>query len=1075
MSTENAHKQGRPQRRPRHHGLQHHGLQGCVGRVGPLPGSARLTVEWTCGGEDRRSAEVTLRSEVFPPPQRLHLDATSPRQSFELGSGPASAKGEVGLRFHQDCVELHLKARTGASWVFDETLGRWSEHGDEPICPIDPCDPCPPWEPADPDAPCGPPPEIAGCTGVEISGPLETRPLVSFLWSRPPRPLPPDPPPIDVVVCPDPRSLRLFQELEQAKAQGKGPADFRALGRDFEQGKEFVATPDALEPPSDRLGEILGRIAALPGERSLEELLALAAQILCPAPARKARPEDSADEDSGDEDSADEDSGDEDAGDDSEAPESTPRSCVRDYLETQGAGAADRLWQSLFAELLILPVTEAPAELAVTSLRSLHLLELLVIGDTSLEHEGPRRRAVEATVAVPELIAYATAESVKATGGAPGWVGRFWVGILQWIRHRVEGYRAGEIAGTINLLAGEKKVLSHRRTTRRQERLTEDTDERHDSRDSEDTDERSGFEQTVQDLLTHEARCRDFNNLTQKYGPNCTTFTLDGKVEETGGGERAGGESASAYARDLIRRAAYRLSTRVRRRRSRTWSEEQERLERSSFDNRQGARPRVGLYRWLEEVVRFHLEERGRRLVVELLLSDPAATYLHEVQCDVGVPLDPPVAPGDLDPPVTGPDSITAQSYLSLAAVYGLDDVPPPPTESRTVAAVFQSLAGHTDGFVDIPPGYVVAETSSAQVSWSIGSGDYGLAGTLGPGSFSSKGTGAGNGDEGDGDEGDGDRGDGDQGTEDDGKGNGGNGGCQIPTPPVLEAAGRFPEPVGQSADLSQKLAGLGGRLPVGVVCAAESWTVTVELLCELVNEADAFKAWQQTVYDRLLRTYEVELGAYRKALRDRIRTTSTGHFREIERRGLESQGLQALWAYHEAAASDGSSEPTPTSPDPAYLRFFTQAFEWPEITYTFHPFGVGPRTELGLVRRGELLADPCSDELFQAFLTAGSARVLVPVAPGLEPAVLFFLLFGDLWPGPVGMAPVTIGALGLLADLADVCDNNLSHPDHRARCPRSWSAVLPTSHVVLESDTGWCPDRGATGPANPPDPSRRS
>ena len=1066
MSTKNAQKQET---------ALHTGLQGCVGRVGPLPGSARLTVEWECGEEDRRSAVVTVRSEVFPPPRRLDLDERSPRESFELGSGPTSAKGEVGLRFHRDCTELHLRARTGASWVVDETLARWSAHGDEPICPVDPCEPCPPWEPGQVpgcEPPDGPSPDISGCTGVEISGPLETHPLVSFLWSRPPRPLPPDRPPTDVVLCPDPSSLPLFRKLERAKARGKSPADLRALGGDFEKGKEFVPSADALEPPSDRLGEILGRIAALRGERSLEELLTVAAQVLCPVPGpvpeRDAKAQGSADQDSGDAPGA---------------PESSPRSCVRDYLARQGAVARDRLWQSLFAELLVLPVAAEAGELAVTFLRSLHLLELLVAGDTELEREGPRRRAVQATVAVPELIAYATAESVRDTGGSPGWIGRFWVGTLQWVRHRVEGYRAGEIAGTINLLAGEKKVLSHRHTTRREEHLTDDTAELHDKRNSEDTDERSGFEQTVQDLLTHESLCRDFNNLTQKYGPNCTTFTLDGEVDETAGSGRTGGESASGYARDLIRRAARQMSKRVRRRRSRKLSEEQERLERSSFDNRQGARPRVGLYRWLDEVVRFHLEERGRRLVVELILSDPAAGFLSEVASDLGVPLNPPVAPGDLDPPVSGPDSVTARNYLSLAAVYGLDDVPPPPAESRTVAAVFQSLAGHADGFVDIPPGYVVAATGQEQgekrdgggtaalVSWSIGSGSYGLAGTVGPASFSSQGT---------------DGASGDDAEEGAGEAGGGGDGCQIPTPPVLEAAGEFPEPVEHSADVSSELTGHGGRLPVGVVCAAEGWTVTVELRCVLENESDALQAWQQTVYDRLVRAYEDELGAYRKALEERIRTSSAGRFREIERRGLESRGLQALWAYHEAALEDAPPEPTETPPDPAYLRFFTQAFEWREISYTFYPFGVGPRTELGLVRRGELLGDPCSDELFEAFLTAGSGRVLVPVAPGLEPAVLFFLLFGDLWPGPVDMAPVTTGALGLLADLNDLCVPEPDAPDpttseawHREPCPRSWVAVLPTSHVVLESDPGHCldrdPDRSTPGPGVPSNQIARS
>jgi hypothetical protein len=124
-----------------------------------------------------------------------------------------------------------------------------------------------------------------------------------------------------------------------------------------------------------------------------------------------------------------------------------------------------------------------------------------------------------------------------------------------------------------------------------------------------------------------------------------------------------------------------------------------------------------------------------------------------------------------------------------------------------------------------------------------------------------------------------------------------------------------------------------------------------------------------------------------------------------------------------------------------AVAAFFEQSFEWENMTYQFQPYyWAGGEYWKDLARASG--ADP----LFEQFLRAGNASVLVPVRPGYErPVVLFFktsLIFAG-------------GYLSLFntRDMLDVyADVELGRQfDPPLQVGDDWEVDVPTSLVMLQ------------------------
>ena len=76
-------------------------------------------------------------------------------------------------------------------------------------------------------------------------------------------------------------------------------------------------------------------------------------------------------------------------------------------------------------------------------------------------------------------------------------------------------------------------------------------------------------------------------------------------------------------------------------------------------------------------------------------------------------------------------------------------------------------------------------------------------------------------------------------------------------------------------------------------------------------------------------------------------------------------------------------------------MQFLEQAFEWENLTHVMYPYFWAEAK-----RWPDLLAGRSADSEYQAFLRAGSARVVLPVRPGYEGAADWFICTGFPWAG---------------------------------------------------------------------------
>lgn len=123
-----------------------------------------------------------------------------------------------------------------------------------------------------------------------------------------------------------------------------------------------------------------------------------------------------------------------------------------------------------------------------------------------------------------------------------------------------------------------------------------------------------------------------------------------------------------------------------------------------------------------------------------------------------------------------------------------------------------------------------------------------------------------------------------------------------------------------------------------------------------------------------------------------------------------------------------------------ALAKFLEQAFEWTIMDYTFYPYYWADRDEWQTMYLSE-----STDPLFRSFLQAGMARVVVTVNPGFEDAVQFFMATGKVWNG--GEVPV-IGD-PMYMSIVDEMREPLGKKQGKA-----WITTLPTSLTILQEDS---------------------
>lgn len=600
----------------------HHGRVGSV----ELPGMGRFTVSWVAS-PDGLAVSGLVRSATNGQEEPYHLDATNRRKWMQLGQPPATL--ELELHLHQaPRVEFRAEVQMSPSTVQELVISEWLT--EQPAPPIH----------LDHDE----------AAGVVIENPAEKIEILSYL---------------------------VMQHVQ------KGGASSGTEGR-------FIFHPEAAPTVTSSATEAPAPAASAPPDASATASPAPPAQAAA-APAGEPAP----------------------------PPPSAPIS-VKELVALHQAfsrltgpvelpklaqQAQEKLGQPLGAWLDSSAAKELLASLwtrtldhaaqatgrtqegdaLIFALRAFAFLQRLQRGDVKLADEKTRKQALAALVVLPRAL---LPDSVPLPGADPqsppgddvGWTQLLGFGLLKLVRQQLRGYEPGEIAYTLNVMPGEKRILSERFHSRSEEHSRREREAKDEKLDAHEGHTDLDLRKEVEALAASDTLTRDFQGVTYSYGSNGLTLTLGGTATDTLSANDTLTTQDTHLVHRMLHLATQRMEARLGVQRERRLSEEYERLTRAVHDNRGRDVRQVGIYQWLKKIYRMSFDDRGARLIVEILVPRPASALL-EVLEPLGRLPPPPLPPERFWVPIHSHRDIDDANYKLLEAYYRVEGLTPPPQE----------------------------------------------------------------------------------------------------------------------------------------------------------------------------------------------------------------------------------------------------------------------------------------------------------------------------------------------------------------------------------------------------------
>jgi len=586
-----------------------------------------------------------------------------------------------------------------------------------------------------------------------------------------------------------------------------------------------------------------------------------------------------------------------------------------------------------------------------------------------------------------------------------GTVRPYAVGALQVIRRALLRYEPGELATIENVMPGERKV----RIQAERQFDREVDEQRNDRRD----DARTETEGLAQELVA-ETNEQLFENYTIDYSVNygppqdgvATGYWTFGPTPASGAAEagddpvaaQSSTQSRTEWARSITQRAARRLEQRIGRIRTQERSHQRDWSERHTFDRRHSETALRGIYRWLNAVYQCWVASLGERLVLELQLPTPAKSYIASELDLAGIGLNEPLLPsaiGVKNFTDVSTDPASPLFYATLAAQYGLEQLETPPPETQTAACTVTPEATMSSGTLALPEGY---SATTATVVLSTTRPSVTINVQVG----------------------------------------------QVANTLTNEVPTQSLTMTGQTANLTWAIA-----MAPSTDTSPDDLTVSIEVQLDWENAARV--RWQATFYAGLMAAYRRQLAEYLKAadqtngrqLSNQLGTRQTIQ-RELKRGGLRT----FVDVVHERTGEAGRIARFL----PALQDWLERALEWNEMSSSFLVSLDDQVPTMRRIVRG-------GDAQMTAFLEASSARVLLPVRPGFERAIVLFLASGVIWNGeetltPAMDVPLAPDATSTSIDLLE----DIKRSPERCRCEReqpsvgpAWLVLAPTTLTVLQ------------------------
>lgn len=615
------------------------------------------------------------------------------------------------------------------------------------------------------------------------------------------------------------------------------------------------------------------------------------------------------------------------------------------------------------------------------------------------------------------------------------------------VKQHIARYEATEIAHIENVMTGETRARTHRFLERFEETVTLEREITDTKQRELETSERFELNKEASQTIHEEQKYGFDLSVSAKYGPTVdvrSAFEFDSEQSR-----EAASKASSNFAKSITDRSLQRVEQRVREERIRKLVRETEETNRHEFTNGPGEHV-VGIYQFVDKVYAAQVFNYGKREMFDLFVPEPASFlwYLEKNPApDVGA-TEIPTAPAPLA--ITPSDIASTRGagvyYADLVARYGATGVSAPKDATVEVSASITFPAG-TDGGPGI--GTLVGDSGSPMLTDSL---DLKIPAGYRPVSarFSAI--------------------------------------AHSDSPDAIELHYSFERLHGvwlgrnwpsvhprirtgvDEIDLSG-LHGYAseaeGGMSVNVVgWDVSQWAITVHVTCVLTDEEH--QRWQLSTYDTLQSAYLDRLKDWQSEV-DRIKAAVAG--RQAERQApvgvppTERQNtiinelkkhcisiFTGYWYDHPSVMVRPAGAP-PTfdlERSEQYARavqFFEQAFEWHQIQYAFYPYYWASKESW---QERFCRTDP--DYVYQQFLQAGAARVLVPVRPGFEHAVNRYLE-GDhaIWDGRG--APGDLHDPTYVSIVDQIKEQSGEELDEPIPVGQPWEIRMPTSLIMLKRD----------------------
>lgn len=593
------------------------------------------------------------------------------------------------------------------------------------------------------------------------------------------------------------------------------------------------------------------------------------------------------------------------------------------------------------------------------------------------------------------------------------------IGIADYLKveQSTHAYVEGEVAHIENIMAREYREKSTRKLRRSENTTTSSSDTEREQLSDTTTANRFEMQSEVSKILQESNDFAGFANANYKGA----SFSMS--VGANYANHRSKDEStrqAVTQAQDITARAMDRIVTKVHEERIEKIIDEFEENNSHGFDNRKGDKNVVGVYRWVDKLMKNQIYNYGKRMMFEFMVPEPAKLHLlgmvsqkNPDQVNLIKPEDPRTS--SVMPMKNYGDLNTDAVLKYWVSRYNVE-VPEKPVETYSIG---KSLSGQFAGEqsaiqhaafkdeIQVPDNYVavgcrVGYSASGDGSESamcilVGDIDFYLHGYYSQ----------------------------------------------------LEVRKRetFAKPYSKTVPISATF--------------YEIFSGTANCVIDLQLTQEARNAWYQKVFKAIMDAYEDTLAEYNNKLAEEkskaveIKGSNPTFYRQIENTilrkncisymadrasgsthgyGLEGLTSGSSFSNYETVLNSNLDQYT------AFVKFMEQAFEWENLSYNLYPYYWGSKQNwLNLYQSED------TDPLFRAFMQSGMARVVVTVRPGFEEVVQFYLATGKIWNG--GEVPVIGDELYL--SIAD----EMKEPKGLKQ-GKAWITRLPTALNILQAES---------------------